>query len=225
MKEEDSQILYRSKIDWIAVYSKNKIYCAEPRCDFYTKIDNEDLTKHLIADHNYGKHPCSDNNCDYVGYSKINLNHHSGMHKRRFEKEFWHKCSRLGCKSTFKFQFALDVHNRIHDNDLDVCRYCPYRYVEPAQYTRHLKMHFGIRDYECDQCDLKFTTQKELNIHYQKHEGIIYNCLICNNYEAYRKNNILSHLRRVHRDIFGENINWDSVKEHVKIKKVLDGLI
>ena len=145
------------------------------------------------------------------------------MHKRRFEKEFWHKCSRPGCKSTFKFQFALDVHNRIHDNDLDVCRYCPYRYVEPAQYTRHLKMHFGIRDYECDQCDLKFATQKELNIHYQKHEGIIYNCLICRKYEANRKNNMLSHLRRVHEDIFGENINWDAVKQHVKINTSLLG--
>lgn len=73
MKEEDAQILYRSRIDWTAVYSDNKIYCAEPRCDFYTKIDNEDLTKHLIANHNYGNYPCSDSNCDYIGYSKVRL--------------------------------------------------------------------------------------------------------------------------------------------------------
>ena len=56
MKEEDADILYRTKIDWTAVYSNNKIYCTETGCDFYTKLDNDDLKNHMISAHNYGEY-------------------------------------------------------------------------------------------------------------------------------------------------------------------------
>ena len=73
MKLENADILYESKIDWTAVYSDNKIYCTERRCDFYTNINNEDLTEHLIQRHNYGQYPCDHPHCNYVGYSKVSL--------------------------------------------------------------------------------------------------------------------------------------------------------
>ena len=72
MKEEDAELLYQTKIDWAAVYSENKIFCTETRCDFYTKIDNEELTKHMISKHKYGEYPCLHPNCSFVGYSKVN---------------------------------------------------------------------------------------------------------------------------------------------------------
>ena len=72
MKEEDAGILYQTKIDWTAVYSENKIFCTETRCDFYTKIDNEELTKHMINKHKYGEYPCLHPNCSFIGYSKVN---------------------------------------------------------------------------------------------------------------------------------------------------------
>ena len=141
------------------------------------------------------------------------------MHTRVFEKEFWYKCSRSGCKSSFQFSNLLDQHIRIHENDLNTCSYCPYRYADPAQYKRHLKMHFRIRDFQCDQCDLQFLKQADLNRHYQIHEGIIYNCLICKTYECPNKNYMLSHMRARHSDIVGKNFNWGILKPHVEIKK------
>merc|ERR1711917_25391 len=66
MKVEDAEILFKSKIDWTAVYSDNKIYCVEPGCDYSTKIDSEDLTNHMINVHKYGDHPCTHDQCDYV---------------------------------------------------------------------------------------------------------------------------------------------------------------
>ena len=73
MKEEDAQILYRSRIDWTAVYSDNKIHCAEPFCDFVTEItcDTEDLRNHGREVHRYGEYPCSNESCSYVGFSKV----------------------------------------------------------------------------------------------------------------------------------------------------------
>ena len=143
------------------------------------------------------------------------------MHARRFEKEFCYKCPKPGCKSSFEGASNLDLHIRIHENDLDACSYCPYTYINKSQYQRHLKVHFRIRDYECDQCDLKFFTKTELNHHYQKHEVIIYNCLICINYEADSQRKIESHLRHKHGDIVGKNFNWGTVEHHVKINKDL----
>ena len=218
---EDAAVLYASKIDWTAAYSDNKIHCTEMACDFNTKIDSDVLTKHMIECHDYGDYPCDHPHCDWVGFSKSSLNRHKPMHTRHFEKEYWHKCPKPGCKSTFNDLCALDLHCRLHANDLDVCRYCPYRYVKADQYTRHLKLHFGIRDYECDKCDLKFLTKADINRHYQLHEGIIYTCLICKTYYCHSKNNMESHLRVKHTDIVGKNFTWGIVKHHVKIKNNL----
>lgn len=71
LKVENAEVLYKSKIDWTAVYSNNKIYCPEFTCDYYTKIDNGALTDHLVNVHKYGQYECEDAHCNYIGYSKV----------------------------------------------------------------------------------------------------------------------------------------------------------
>ena len=71
MKEENAQILYETKIDWTAVYSENKIFCTETRCDFHTKIDSGEMTQHVITNHKYGEYPCSHDHCNFVGFSQV----------------------------------------------------------------------------------------------------------------------------------------------------------
>ena len=71
MKVEDAALLFKSKIDWCAVYSENKIYCVEPGCDYFTTIDNEELKNHMIVVHKYGYFPCQYDDCDYVAISKV----------------------------------------------------------------------------------------------------------------------------------------------------------
>ena len=140
------------------------------------------------------------------------------MHTRRFEKQFWYKCPKPGCKSSFNRQGLLDEHLRIHNNDLGMCMYCPYRYLKYDQYQVHLKAHFKIREFKCDQCDAKFSSLGYLNHHYQKHEGFTYSCSICKNYETNNKINADTHLRKKHADIFGNNVNASDIQRHMKIK-------
>ena len=73
MNVEDAEVLFKSKIDWTAVYSENKIYCVEPGCDYSTRIDSEDLTNHMINVHKYGDYPCDYDYCNYIAYSKVIL--------------------------------------------------------------------------------------------------------------------------------------------------------
>ena len=143
---------------------------------------------------------------------------HGKMHKMLSESNFSYKCSKPNCHSTFNTQGALDYHMRIHNNQLDMCQYCPYHYVKPCNYSDHLNKHFRIKDHKCDHCGLLFMTKKAMVEHSSKHEGIIYCCLICKTYEAARKNTILVHLLRKHSDLLGMNIVWDTVKKYVKLK-------
>merc|ERR1712131_565224 len=138
MKVEDAEILFKSKIDWTAIYSDNKIYCVEPRCDYFTKMDGEELTNHMINVHKYGDFPCNYDHCDYVAASKKNLISHEQMHKVRSENDFWYKCPKPNCQSTFQYQCLLDPHMRIHNNESNECQNCQYRYVNPPDYKDHL---------------------------------------------------------------------------------------
>ena len=218
MREEDAEILFRTKIDWTAVYSENKIYCTEPGCDYFTRIDDDNLRKHMITTHNYGEYPCQYPQCSFVGICQRNLNLHTRMHTRRPGKEFWHKCTRSNCHSSFDREHHLNIHLRIHNNDLDSCQYCQFKYASPPEYPKHLKQHFGINDFQCDQCDKSFRMVGDLNKHYNIHEGIIYCCLLCDDYRASHKATIGYHLKTKHAEIVGKHIIWDSVQTFIKIK-------
>ena len=138
------------------------------------------------------------------------------MHTKPPGRQFCLKCPIPGCQSCFDRRDKLDEHLRIHNNDLAVCAYCPYRYVQSIRYGEHLNAHFEVREHQCDQCDLKFTRKWLLDQHYQKHEGIIYNCLICNTYETDCRRNIENHIRKKHVDIVGRNVDWDGLRSHIR---------
>jgi len=216
MKEIDAEVLYKTTINWTEVYSENKIYCTEQHCDFYTKIDNEILTNHMINVHNYGEYPCTHPGCNFVGISKKNLNLHARMHSMKSDKQFWYKCPKSTCSSSFESENKLLRHMRIHNNDLVKCRYCPFRYVQSNQYTNHLRTHFCIMDYKCDQCDKAFASNGELNKHYAVHEGIIFCCSICKVFKTTSKASITRHFRQKHYDKTGRNIFWIDVQKFIE---------
>ena len=140
------------------------------------------------------------------------------MHKKRSENKFWYKCLKPNCQSTFKCQSNLDAHMRIHNNDLDTCQYCPYRYTFQIHYQDHLNKHFGLKDHKCDHCGLTFSTKTSLANHLLIHEGIIYCCLICKTYEISTKKSMQNHMKRKHSELVGKNTNWDLIKKYVKVK-------
>jgi len=216
MRVEDAEILYKSKIDWAAFYSDNKIYCPELTCDYFTKIDNGELTNHLITVHKYGEYKCDDPHCEYVAYSKTNLNIHRNMHKRLPNKMHFLKCPNENCQASFPSEWKRNFHVRLHENNLHNCQFCPYRYAQDVHYIPHLKNHFRIQDYKCDQCGKKFNTLGHLNLHFELHEGIIHFCLICKKYEAKTTNTISKHLKKKHRNVLGESTQWEDIKQFTK---------
>ena len=108
LKEDDAQTLFESKIDWTAVYAENKLYCTELTCDFFTTIDNEEMQKHMINVHKYGKYSCGDSYCNYVGHSEKIVRIHRRIHKKHAHQSFFFKCPRPTCGSSFQRRPLLD---------------------------------------------------------------------------------------------------------------------
>ena len=138
------------------------------------------------------------------------------MHSDLPKKQFEYKCPMTDCRTSVDTPKKLDLHLRIHNNDFEECQFCPYRYYYPAHYERHLRRHFGITEFKCDQCEKEFETVGQLNIHYTLHEGIIYFCKLCDGYKASNRNAMSHHLRGKHTSIVGKHFKWDAVEKYIK---------
>ena len=144
---------------------------------------------------------------------------HARVHKFRPDKMSLYKCPTAACRSSFGSAVDLERHMRMHNNAFEQCQYCPFKYIFPQDLQKHLKRHFGIKDFECDQCGKLFRSIGQLNMHYETHEGIIYCCLLCDNYEASIRSTIRFHLHQRHKDIVGSVGNWDHIQKFIKINK------
>ena len=140
LKEADARILYDSKVDWTAVYADDRIYCTEKGCDFCARIESDELKQHGKLVHNYGEYPCPDEFCNFVGYSQKNLNLHFKVHTMRSIKRFPNKCPISKCNSSFLSLTELERHLCIHNNNLQQCQFCAFRYVQEYNYKVHLKV-------------------------------------------------------------------------------------
>ena len=149
-----------------------------------------------------------------------NLNMHTVMHRSRSKRlDFWYKCPLSSCQSSFERENLLNLHLRIHKNDFSQCYYCPFKYIFPNDYQKHLKKHFGIKDFECDQCAKTFNSMSQLNRHYEMHEGIEYTCLVCEGYQATNRETIRTHFREHHKDIVGNSVTLETMQQFIKIIK------
>ena len=91
-------------------------------------------------------------------------------------------CDRKGCGMKFRANAHLNVHLKIHDNDLLKCSFCPYTGAQRSNYAVHMNTHFRHAPFKCTQCTHKFYQSNVLAEHVELiHERDIekYSCEIC----------------------------------------------
>ena len=203
--KEDAPRLYEQKDDWLGINSGGKLSCVVRGCKFYTKVSSDELFDHCRVKHQWKDCPCKEDNCRFVAYSETALNLHTQFHTHIHSTNFEFRCPRANCKASFDRRLKLEHHERIHDNTQMACVFCPYTCARAQELASHQRVHFNIRDYKCNECEMSFFKQSKLNIHVsEKHLGETTKCPICG-YECTRKN-VYNHLKRKHK-ITG--IIWD----------------
>ena len=70
------------------------------------------------------------------------------------------------CGKSFLASYLRRHYQRVHLKEKRFeCDLCGLRTFKKQHIEEHLKRHFKIKDYHCDQCPSAFTTGTELKIH------------------------------------------------------------
>ena len=184
---KSSEILTRKKISNQPL-KECKVRCSSQKCNFEAPSSQNSLVEHCQKTHGWKPFPCPSDNCNFVAYNNQSSVAHKRFHckTRRFvDKEF--PCNWKGCKSSFLDNATLQIHLRIHTNDLLECVFCPYRTNQTSDMKDHYRFHFKMYDLKCDLCDKQFVSHKYLNRHYSiEHTVDSHVCKICNKYSGPR---------------------------------------
>lgn len=75
------------------------------------------------------------------------------------------------------------------------CEVCNKMFSKRSNYTRHIKIHLGLRSFPCSSCDKSFCSRQNLDIHNRVHTGERpYVCVLCAKAFAVQQN-LSIHLR------------------------------
>ena len=108
---------------------------------------------------------------DHKLCSKNNISHrvkqiHVNSHQRKSNNQNPNLyCNRGDCQKTFSNQILLDIHLKLHDNNLINCHYCPWRGTKHADLIDHMNHHFLIRPFKCSFCASSFYVVDTRNKH------------------------------------------------------------
>ena len=82
-------------------------------------------------------------------------------------------CNRGDCNKAFMYIDQLKDHERIHDNNLINCHYCPWKGTTRTHVIDHMNHHYQIRPFKCSFCDVSSYRVDNRNRHEKEvHEKI-----------------------------------------------------
>lgn len=99
------------------------------------------------------------------------------------------------CGKTFARSRCVKSHEkRVHDRlILAQCHICQRAFTDKSNFTNHMKLHFGRKDYVCQHCGKKFVQSQGLRQHLRSHTSYFpFKCEICQR-EFRTKNHLVSH--------------------------------
>ena len=131
------------------------------------------------------------------------------------------------CSRKFPVHSAVTKHLRTHTGERPyACEHCDSKFTKNSGLKRHIeRIHLKML-YACKECNKKFNSRELLSYHMNEHSGKTpYQCKICKT-EGFSSRDIwMRHLRLIHdvnwkclacRKFWGENDNFESLKEHIR---------
>ncbi|XP_061382934.1 RE1-silencing transcription factor-like isoform X2 [Danaus plexippus] len=118
------------------------------------------LTKHVRSHAGDRPYPCKF--CD----KSFTKSHHYTRHlrvKHRSRHTEQYRCEQ--CDDTFTSQDDLIYHSAIHATQNLICPLCQEKFDNVDDVTTHIKSHVSGVEFECDFCELVFTSKEKLDNH------------------------------------------------------------
>jgi len=210
---KDAVRLYGSKDDWLGMSRGGQVHCSMKGCLYSTQLSSDCMFEHCRTVHGWRDYPCTHDNCEYISYSERSFK----MHVSRFHSPYkthsgeYFSCQRANCKASFQRIGLLMIHQRVHDNVVFRCVFCPYVGAQVKDLVTHHRMHFNTRDFVCAVCQKTFTTSAQL----KQHVRLLHDtneaetqCPLCDRRAVRRR--IMLHLREKHKV---KGITWDDNKK------------
>ena len=111
------------------------------------------------------------------------------------------QCEHSECGKRFSNNVQLELHQKIHRNDLHKCFFCPWAGVQHQDISAHYDRHFLHPRFKCPECERAFFRKQEMNDHLENvHEKTVgrYKCKFCN-FMTHNRTSFNSHVRIQHK--------------------------
>lgn len=191
--EWDQNDNYRSSSLLNADVSNCKTYvCDVCHKDFRTLGG---FNRHMVVHKSRERFSCKE--CSQTFGYKCSLEKHVLTKHRNLKNYMCYQCDKM-----FTQQHTLADHIKTHYGERNhKCTVCDKSFAQAANLRNHVsRKHNKCKVIECDQCDRKFSTNYELHRHQASHEGIKdFSCRSCKKTYT-RKENLLKHIAKEHRD-------------------------
>jgi len=109
-------------------------------------------------------------------------------------------CNRGNCRKGFEKIGELELHRRIHDNNLIECYFCPWAGAIFWSFVLHMNHHFHVRPFKCSYCPEAFYKTGTRKQHEEtSHEKILdkYKCVACD-HATYSLRMLNHHKHKMH---------------------------
>ena len=125
---------------------------------------------------------------------------HSHLQKTNIQSTVNFYCNRGTCRKGFADSYKLEMHHRIHDNNLIKCYFCPWAGAEHPVFVAHMNHHFHVRPFKCPYCTESFYragTRKDHEESFHEKNLDKYKCVSCD-YSTYSAHTLNYHKHKMH---------------------------
>jgi uncharacterized Zn-finger protein len=130
--------------------------------------DKEFANKKLLWQHRKSHEPKVECKICHKSLTVLSMTSHMKIHELKTQPNQF-KCEK--CEKTFLTKHGLNQHEKAHENPFE-CDKCGKGFSWKQQMKQHLQIHLNVKAFQCNICDVKYSSNHSLQTHLRIKHGI-----------------------------------------------------